>query len=120
MAADTLVPRFRVLGGSGGGGGGGGGSTSAVARLARFRDGWAGAAAVGLVSAEATFRLRVEAAGGAGGTTSAEGVEAARLSLAEERVTLGDMRNWIEDWTLRKVEKRYQHGSLRSKKQGRG
>jgi hypothetical protein len=114
MTADTLVSRFRVLGGSGGGGGG---SSSAFARLARFLDGWAGAAAAGLVSAEATFRLRVE--GGAGGTTSADGVEAARLSLADERVTLGDMRNWFEDWRVA-VEERYQNLSLRSTKQGRG
>jgi hypothetical protein len=110
MATDAL-PRFRVFGGSGGGGGG---SASALARLVRFLDGAAGAAVVGLVSAEAAFRLRVE--GGAGGITSAAGAEAARLSLADERVTLGDMRRCFG------VEaggrERDQNLSLRSMKHG--
>jgi hypothetical protein len=114
MAADTRLPRFRVLGGSGWGGDS---ATSAFARLARFLDGWAEAAAVGLASAAATFRLREGGAGG-GMAASVGAVEVARLSLAEERVTLGDMRKWSEglDYVVRET---VQSGRLRSKKQGR-
>ena len=57
---------------------------------------------MGLVSAEATLRLRVD--GGAGGTTASVEVDGTRLSLAEERVTLGDMRIWIEGWRWRRRE----------------
>lgn len=94
MAADTLLVRLRVLGGSGGGGG-----SPALVRLVRFLDGWSSAApaVVGLVSEDTILRLREDGGGAGGITASLEEVEGAILSLAEERVTLGDMRKWTEE-----------------------